>query len=145
MEHLQHYQEIAHLAREQLVESHEQFLAGEWNLFALKSVRCLLVPTQPLLTVCSHSPVIYSVVFMCTTLDLCDFLCSICTVVGELTLFPCLQPIHLPTLDPMFQQLGFVHHLHKTPYCWYVCYNVPFAALLPVLCDFIPCRVALPS
>ena len=69
---LQHYlvekqdllaQEIAHLAMEQLVESQEQFLAGEWNLLALKSVRCLLVPTQPLLTVCSPSPIIYSAVF----------------------------------------------------------------------------------
>ena len=65
VEYLQHYLEIAHLAREQLVESHEQFLAGEWNLLALKSVGCLLVPTQPLLTVCSP-PVIYSAIFFGT-------------------------------------------------------------------------------
>ena len=46
-----------------LVEPPEQFLVVEWNLLALKSVQCLLVPTQPLLTVCSPSPVIYSAVF----------------------------------------------------------------------------------
>ena len=46
-----------------LVEPPEQFLVVEWNLLALKSVRCLLVPTQPLLTVCFPSSVIYSAVF----------------------------------------------------------------------------------
>ena len=46
-----------------LVEPPEQFLVVEWNLLALKSVQCLLVPTQPLLTVFSPSPVIYSAVF----------------------------------------------------------------------------------
>ena len=46
-----------------LVEPPEQLLVVEWNLLALKSVRCLLVPTQPFLTVCSPSPVIHSAVF----------------------------------------------------------------------------------
>ena len=64
VEHLQHYlvekqdllaQEIVHLARERLVESKEQLLAGGWNLLALKRVRSLMVPTQPLDSVLSFS------------------------------------------------------------------------------------------
>ena len=70
------------------------------------------------------------ILLMCTTLDLCDLLCSICTVVGGLTLFTIHPPSHFGS---NFQQnVGFCF--------WYVCHNVPFAALLPVLYDIPPCH-----
>ena len=103
MEHLQHYQEIAHLAREQLVESHAGTIYG-WGVESVGTEKCSMLAgshSTSLDSVLSFSRNIQRrILLMCTTLDLSDFLCSICKVTGELILFTTRPPSHFGSNFP---------------------------------------------